>query len=444
MFAGTWYPKDKSTLSAMIDNFFEKSEKRQPVGKVKGVIVPHAGYTFSGSVAAEAFSVLDPADYDTVIILGPSHRYPLSKASILNVTHYKTPLGEIKLSEKRKKLLESDIINTIPKAHEQEHSIEIELPFLQKAIADFEIIPILVGQLDYNKLVKAISGIIDDRTLIVVSVDLSHYHPYDEAVKMDTSCIEGITSMDISILDRCEIDAPWAVATLMGIAQEKEWGNELRMYKNSGDVTNDKSKGVVGYSAIVFFEEQGINTNGRSFLLELARETLNHHYEEGTYPLLEKGMLASSLLEKKGCFVTLKKDHNLRGCIGHIIPQEPLYKCVIENSLNAALHDTRFQPVNGDELDDISIEISVLTVPEEIEYSSGEDLLEKIVPFKDGIILKSGLHQSTYLPTVWDQIPDKEKFLTNLCIKGGMSSDCWNHPAKTKVLRYRAQVFSEK
>ena len=132
----------------------------------------------------------------------------------------------------------------------------------------------------------------------------------------------------------------------------------------------------------------------------------------------------------------------LRGCIGHILPQEELYKCVMDNAINAAANDPRFQPVTEDELDDIDIEISVLTVPEKLDFSSGEDLKNKLKPMVDGVVLKRGFFQATYLPQVWEQLPAKELFLTNLCQKGGMSADCWNETS-TEVYTYQAFVFAE-
>lgn len=442
VFAGTWYPEDPQELSSVLEHFYSLSEKRQLDGRIAALLVPHAGYAYSGKVASEAFSQLEPGDYDTVIIIGPSHRHSLEGASILNVSHYSTPLGAVPLSPKRFALLESGVFETVPEAHSGEHSIEVELPFLQHSLEAFSIIPILVGPVDFLEFSKQIMKLLDERTLVVVSADLSHYHSYGEAVMLDSACLEGITSLNISSLNSCEIDAPWAVASLMYIAQQQEWLPVQLSYANSGDTSGEKSS-VVGYSAIAFIEEEGLNFRARELLLELSREALLRYYSTGEVPVLNEQMLAPSLLEKKGCFVTLEKNGSLRGCIGHILPVEPLYKCVLENTYNAAMNDARFSPVEEHELDGITIELSILSEPERLEYSSGEDLLEKIRPFTDGVILRSGMKQSTYLPSVWKQMPGKEEFLSSLCRKGGMEPGCWQHPESTEVQVYTAQVFSE-
>jgi hypothetical protein len=440
--AGYWYPAKEKELQAMVSGFYDRAKDAEIDGKVMALIEPHAGFVYSGQIAAYGFKQLRDK-YKTVIVLGPSHRYPLVEASILNVTHYKTPLGEIRLSSKVKELLKEDIIDTVPEAHAQEHSIESELPFLQEKLGDFELIPILVGQIDFKELANVLIKYTDENTLLVVSADLSHYHPYDEAVKLDTFCLNVIDKMDANRLNDCEIDARWAVAALFEIAKEKGWESKVIAYANSGDVTGDKSKGVVGYSAVAFYEEKGVKKEEQDFLLKLARETLEGYIKEGKVPEVNEDLVSEELMEKQGCFVTLEKNHQLRGCIGHIIPQKPLYQCVIENTVNAAVNDKRFMPVTEDELEDIEVEISVLTVPQELSYSSSDELLGLLRPGIDGIIILSGMYQSTYLPQVWLNFNnEKESFLSSLCQKGGAARDCWKD-MKTKVFTYQAQVFDE-
>lgn len=185
-----------------------------------------------------------------------------------------------------------------------------------------------------------------------------------------------------------------------------------------------------------------LNTEEKKFLLTLARRTLELYLEKKTLPEIDWEKVSPLLREKRGCFVTLEKQHRLRGCIGHLQPREPLIKAVLQNAVNAAVRDHRFPPVTREELDDLSIEISMLTVPKLLEHNGPEDLLAKLVPERDGVILKNSYHQSTYLPQVWKQLPQKEEFLSRLCLKGGGRADCWKDP-KTEIYIYRAQVFSE-
>jgi len=437
--AGTWYAGDYTTLKNNIETFLARAEDKN-IENLKALIVPHAGHSYSGQVAAEAFKQITE-DYETVIILGPSHKYPLKGVSILNVTHYKTPLGEIKLSDKVKEMLNEPVIESQPDAHANEHSIEIELPFLQKQLDDFELIPILVGSADVNALVELIEKYSDEKTLIVISVDLSHYHSYDEANELDSYSINTILNLSIENLQNCEIDAPWAIATLMYLSQKNNWKPKLLDYKNSGDVTGDKTRGVVGYASIAFYKE-GMGEQDKEFLLKLARQTLNSYVKEKNIPVVKESSISKELLEEKGCFVTLEKQENLRGCIGHIFPKEALYKCIIDNAVNAAVNDRRFWPVTEDELDDIEVEVSVLSVPKTLKFSSSEDLLSKLTPLKHGVVLNYGFRQSTYLPQVWEQIPEKETFLSSLCMKGGSKADCWKEP-DVEIETYTANVFSE-
>lgn len=440
VFAGAWYPGNAEELKATLDEYFSSVEEQEINGKIRALIVPHAGYAYSGRVAATGFKHLKD-DYETVIIMGPSHRYALSGASIMNFTHYATPLGEVKLSPKAEKLWKEKFIKPIPEADKEEHSIEIELPFLQEKLRNFELVPIVVGMVDVYNFSQALTKVIDEKTLIVVSADLSHYHPYDEAVRLDTYCTDAITRLDINGLSQCEIDAPWAVASLMLIARQKGWKAKLLIYKNSGDVTGDKKSGVVGYSAIVFYEEE-LTSEEKDFLIKLARSTLEDYLREGKRPVVITEQLTPNLKKIQGCFVTLHKNGQLRGCIGHILPQEELYNCVIDNAINAALHDPRFKPVTQDELKDITLDISVLSVPSQLDYSSPEDLLDKLRPLVDGVVLKQGWNQATYLPQVWEQIPDKKEFLSSLCAKAGLKTDCWKEK-ELQVYTYQALVFAE-
>lgn len=181
----------------------------------------------------------------------------------------------------------------------------------------------------------------------------------------------------------------------------------------------------------------------QDYLLALARKAVGRYLEKKETLEVDDEDLDPALKKERGCFVTLNKQEDLRGCIGHIEPQESLYKAVIDNAINAAVNDHRFNSVTSDELDQIAIEISILTVPQEVEFNSGQELKEKLREGVDGVILKRGVYQSTYLPQVWDQLPDREEFLRRLCRKGGMSQDCWQDPA-TEVHVYQAFVFSEK
>jgi len=431
--AGKFYPVEN--LREVVSSYLEKAEYEN-YGRLRGLVVPHAGYIFSGMVAAQGFKEI-PLGIRTVIILGPSHHLYFKGASISNYTHYKTPLGEVRISEKVNQLKEESLIVSVD--DRLEHSIEVEIPFLQVVLKDFEIIPIMVGDVNPKELADILLKYIDDNTLVVASSDLSHYYPYEVANELDKYCTEAIPDLDFSKMNYCQACGKIPILTLMYIAKKKGWYGYLLEYKNSGDTAGDKER-VVGYASIGFYE--GVNKENQKILLKLARNTLESYLKNRTLPQIDISSIPSTLKEKRGCFVTLHKKGELRGCIGSLLPQEELYKCVMRNAINAALRDLRFKPVSYDELKDIDIEVSVLTLPKILEFKTPEELLDKISK-KDGIILKSGIHQATYLPQVWEQIPHKELFLSHLCLKAGLPFECWKS-LDIEIKTYQAQVFSEK
>ena len=185
-----------------------------------------------------------------------------------------------------------------------------------------------------------------------------------------------------------------------------------------------------------------INKEEQKYITTLARNTLESYLKDKKTPQINKDMLSEKLTQKSGCFVTLTKDSQLRGCIGNILAQKPLYQCIIDNSISTAVHDSRFSTVTYDELDDIHIEVSILSAPQPLEFASPDDLLDKLTPLEDGVVINYGFHKSTYLPQVWEQLPDKTEFLTSLCKKDGAPGDCWKKE-NVKIETYQAQVFGE-
>jgi len=189
-------------------------------------------------------------------------------------------------------------------------------------------------------------------------------------------------------------------------------------------------------------QKQQIESKNRAFLLKLARKVIEQNSKNDIIPSKEIDQLSSVLKEKRGCFVTLTKNHNLRGCIGYILPIAPLYKAVIDNAYSAAFSDPRFPPVSKDEANNLHLEISVLSVPEKLDYNGKEDLLKKLIPLKDGVIIKKGFNSATFLPQVWEQLPKKDDFLGHLCLKSGLSPNEWEK-GTLEIEIYHAEVFEE-
>ena len=437
--SGQFYPSNAEKLESGILQYLSQVNKTEKPGKIRALISPHAGYIYSAPVAAYGYGMLEDETFSTVIILGTSHHVYLEGAALDNVSDFKTPLGLVPVSDKAGNLSKEQHFSVNHLAHEKEHSLEVQLPFLQKVLRNnFTILPIVIGRADPGELASVLEKYVDDDTLVIASSDLSHYYSYDKAVELDRNCVNGVNNLDNSMLSQCEACGLIPILTVMKIAENKGWSGKVLDYRNSGDTAGDK-KSVVGYMSAVFYD--GLSSDERSFLIELSRSVLESHVKNGVTPEIATE-IPERLKEVKGCFVTLNKNKQLRGCIGHIIPQEPLYQCVMDNTINAASNDPRFRPVATGELNDIEVEISVLTVPRTLRFSSPDDLLNRLVPLRDGVVLKSGRHQATYLPQVWEMIPDKSDFLSSLCEKGGADAGCWRDNVEISV--YQAEVFNEK
>jgi AmmeMemoRadiSam system protein B len=252
--AGYFYPDNKKELDKMIDDFLNKAKKLK-LGKVRAIIVPHAGYVYSGQVAAHGYKQIDET-YKKVFIIATNHsQYAIfSGASVPKFDYYETPLGKVKVSPAVKDLLKHDLFTSDEYAH-LTHVEEVQLPFLQKILKDFEIIPIVLSNLveeECKQLAEIIEKYLDD-ALVVISSDLSHYHPYEQAVKLDKNCISAIEKQDVEKTKTSEACGLDAILTLLYIAKTKKWKSKIIEYKNSGDVTGDKS-GVVGYASIAFYD----------------------------------------------------------------------------------------------------------------------------------------------------------------------------------------------
>jgi AmmeMemoRadiSam system protein A len=474
--AGLFYPADPKTLSVTIDALLAAASP-PPVKNVRALVCPHAGYEFSGLTAAFGYKELKGQPIHTVILLGPSHYAELTGAYIPPVVGYATPLGTVRISPKAAILAKAKGFTdaagcrvhrpdwwrqspqTLPAFGQDtpdtwEHSGEVEVPFLQKVLGDFELVPIVVGQADPEELADAIEPQLDDTTLVVASSDLSHYHSYEQAEGKDHACVQTICDLAVEQMPFQEACGRTPIMTVMYLARRLGWHATLLDYRNSGDTTGDKRQ-VVGYAAIAFSANQrtapmtsstsapsDLSPHDRTFLLELARRTVTQAVSGHELPRVDPASLSEVLAKPTGCFVTLTKRGQLRGCIGHILPQEPLAEAIVDTARGAALDDPRFPPVNPKELKDLHIEISVLTVPRPLSFSSPQDLLSKLRPHVDGVVLKIGPRLATYLPQVWEQIPDAQEFLSNLAQKAGCPPDAWKGPG-VEVLVYQVEAFEE-
>jgi AmmeMemoRadiSam system protein B/AmmeMemoRadiSam system protein A len=465
--AGLFYPADATVLAKTIDGLLEAAPAHH-IPRLKGLVCPHAGYPYSGPTAAIAYKLLAGRDIQTVLILGPSHYALFQGASVSDTDAYQTPLGIVPISAKAAQLAKTSPFVLEPQCPVQrpqwwalsskpappaghdtpdtwEHSVEVQVPFLQKTLSNFTILPVVFGNVDPEQAARVLAGVLDAKTIVVASSDLSHYYPYPAAKQLDSRCVQAICDMNIDAMQTQEACGKVPILTLMHLARAKGWKPQLLDYRNSGDTAGDKTA-VVGYAAIAFYEPapQNVDAKDRKFLLDLARRTLASVAANpaSSGPAVNPGDLSPILSETKGCFVTLTENGVLRGCIGHILPQEALGQAVVDNARSAATRDPRFQPVRPDEVNKIKIEISVLTVPQPLTFSSPADLLDKLEPGEDGVVLRIGPATATFLPQVWEQLPDKVQFLNNLSEKAGCAPNDWRG-ANVSVSIYHVEAFDE-
>ena len=471
--ADAFYPANPVTLSQMIADFFKKVKKEEAGGEIVAIISPHAGYIYSGQVAAYGFKMLEGLKFETVVVIAPNHISPFGGASVYNGAFYETPLGKIECDQEIAKQIANynKSVYLSDKGHSLyggrgEHSLEVELPFLQIVLGKFKLVPIIMGDQEYEtceKLADALSKALKDKeALIVASTDLSHFHPYDQAVKLDQVVIDHVNSFDSKGLfedvskGKCEAcGAGPMVATMLAAKKLGADKAKVLKYANSGDVTGDRS-GVVGYMSAVIYRsgdnpgeekkkedqsekvgvDMGLPEEEKQTLLNIARATIEHKLKEKETPDFK--IDSETLKENRGAFVTLEKDGHLRGCIGYIQAIKPLHLTIQEMALQAAFSDPRFPPVSEDELDKLHIEISVLTPLRRISN------VEEIQVGRDGIYIKKGFNSGLLLPQVaTDYGWDRNTFLEQTCYKAGLPPNAWKEKT-CEIYIFSADIFGEK
>ncbi|MFH0827313.1 MAG: AmmeMemoRadiSam system protein B [Candidatus Omnitrophota bacterium] len=455
--AGTFYPDNPEALSQMIDGFLAAATPEPIEGDIFALISPHAGYGYSGQVAAYGYKLIKGKTYKTVIVIGTSHQYGFIGVSVYPQGAFRTPLGDLLIDEEfTQKIINKDKqIFFEPRAFEKEHSLEIQLPFLQKTLTDFKIVPIIIGdgtlatcQNLAGLLKSAIGGRRD--VLVVASTDMYHGYDYDEADSVDQQTLFFLKNMDAQGLydglrgRKCELCGGFGVVTAIMLA--KELGHQklsVLKHTNSAYVTGERIKGrwTVGYTSCVIDQEKGggalLNKEQRKKLLEIARSSIETFLK--TDKKLEVAVQDPALLENMGAFVTLHDRQGLRGCIGHLIGKQPLYLTVRDMAVEAAVDDPRFSPLKLAELKEVEIEISALSPLKRV------DSADQIQLGTHGVLIIKGPNSGVFLPQVATETGwSKEEFLSSLCAhKAGLPADAWKDKA-TEIYIFTAEVFSEK
>ncbi len=461
--AGAFYPANPVQLTQMIDGYLAEAQRLEPEPTI--VIVPHAGYIYSGGVAAHSFKQALDRDYERVVILGFSHSYAygFDGAAVWPDGAWRTPLGDVPIDAALAQQILSAgpaVFTTDRAIHLDEHSLEVQVPFIQRVLPGIPIVPISIGRPTLENaqaIADALAQVLraSPRTLVVTSTDLSHYPRYPDAVRVDQASINAIVSLDPLALDAWDEEAmssrtpnlhttmcgkgPVMVSMLLARNIGAEQVNVIH-YANSGDTPEGEHGRVVGYAAIEFVKGKppALSDEDKAALLKLARATLDEYLGTRTRPAYEPASAAQQ--QPRATFVTLrdKHTHDLRGCRGEVFARYPLWESVQRVSILSATDDPRFRPMTHDELADMHIEISVLT-PMRLARRP-----EEVIVGQHGVMIRKGRHGGLFLPQVpVEQGWDRDEYLSTLCwMKAGLPADAWRKP-DTQLYIFEAEIFEE-
>tara|TARA_R110001583_G_scaffold71050_6_gene200620 strand:+ start:60915 stop:62390 length:1476 start_codon:yes stop_codon:yes gene_type:complete len=453
--AGTFYPADAKELRTTITKLMASATTHAPRESApKAIIVPHAGLVFSGAIAADGFATVVPAIHTIkrVVIIGPAHRMAFQGIAAADATAFATPLGTVPVDGAAiNSALALPQVQRLNEAHVQEHGLEIELPFIQHLFAgqpDVQIVPLLVSRCAAHQIEEVVEKLWGGpETLIVISSDLSHFHDDATARQMDDrtrQLIENFRAEELGFEDACGC---LPIVGLLRVARKRGMTVKTLSLQNSSATSGDTSR-VVGYGAWAFYDglasdpqnddindetdfvdttQNILNRHGKD-LLSLASQSIRHGLAQGGPLQPDTDRLPAPLQQPGACFVTLKQNGNLRGCIGSILAHRNLAQDVCENAFKAAFGDPRFNKITLDALnDDLEMSISVLSPPQPFPFANEADFIARLTPFEDGIILTDGNRRGLFLPQVWDQLPDPTDFVRHLKRKAGLPMDYWSN-----------------
>jgi len=438
--AGSFYPADPNVLAADLRRLLAAVPgPLQPAPKA--LIAPHAGYVYSGPIAATAYARLRDAhrDITRVVLIGPAHRVAFAGIGVSTAEAFRTPLGDVPLdADGIVEALSLPGVVTLDEAHRQEHSLEVHIPFLQMLLDRFTLLPLVAGDVPDGMVADVLEVLWGGpETLVVVSTDLSHYHAYDDANRRDHATAEAIARLDPDAFDHYGACGRTPLGGLLTLARRRHLRIETLDVRNSGDTAGPRDR-VVGYGAWALYEPSA-QPDLPDILLSLARHAIERRLSDRPRPL---SVPALPLLQEPGaCFVTLHKDGHLRGCIGSPLAWRPLGEDVTENAVRAAFSDPRFPPVGADEMFRIKLSLSLLTPPEPMSFADEDDLLDQLRPEVDGLIIEDGDRHALFLPAVWRQLPDRRDFLDHLKTKAGIPLD-YRSPT-LRASRFTAEEFHE-
>jgi len=441
--AGLFYPRDPRQLAAEVTELLDGVEQFEPkLDFPKALIVPHAGYVYSGPVAAAAYDAVAPGRgiIQRVVMMGPVHRVAVRGLALPGAEAFDTPLGRVPIdAQALRLLLDLPQVVTSAAAHAQEHSLEVQLPFLQRVLGGFSLVPFAVGDARPDEVAAVIERLWGGReTLFVLSTDLSHYHSYEEAKSIDGATVGRIARLATD-LDHDEACGATPLNGLLHVAKQRALRIRMLAACNSGDTAGGKGR-VVGYSSFALYEPDAVSQAeaGRA-LISIGRAAIA---QSVGLQAEAAAVDAQPWLKQSGAtFVTLMLDGKLRGCIGSLSAVRPLGEDVAENARRAAFHDPRFPALTRDEWPRCRVEVSLLSVPKPLRFADEADLLRQIRRGEDGLILECDGRRGTFLPQVWEGLPEPRQFLDEIKRKAGLPAD--TRLARCRIWRYRVHKWKQ-
>ena len=437
--AGQFYPADPGALASMVDELLAESAGGL-AGPPSAVILPHAGYRFSGAAVATAAALLRPGPA-RVIVVGPSHHHAFRGVALPVEDAMATPLGPIPLDPVCRTLTGQPDIAVVPEAHAREHGIEVELPFLQRRLGNITLIPLVVGDIAPARLAEILTPLWQPDTLLVVSTDLTHFLTARRAEESDLATARQV---ELGLPDRIgahEACGHRPLAAFLLLAARRGLRLIRRALTHSGAVTGDRNR-VVGYGAWTAHAPgtAAFAPKLRQDALRLAAQALTRRARQGRAPALHLPSFGTPLQSIGATFVTLTRDGRLRGCIGALKPHRPLAEDILTNAIKAGFEDPRYQPFDAESLAGTEIEIALLSPPTPLTIRDEADLLAQLTPGEDGLLLTDGRYRGTFLPKVWQSLDTPERFVAGLKIKAGLPKDHWSDTLE--IRRYRTETFA--
>ena len=417
--AGTFYPADKIELENLLDEFISETPKASDYSS-RAIIVPHAGYIYSGKLAVKGYQYLDK-NVKNIFIFAPAHYERIYGCAVVDYDVWETPLGEVVINkELNRQAGDFCECHTNNFAFEKEHSIDVQIPIIKKMFPNAQIIPILYGCENFKKLSETIKHFWDNKdNAFVISTDLSHFYPEKESKRIDNYTAKMIEENNTKDFEQEQACGAMGICGIVNFAAEKKYSFIRVGLTNSAAETGDSSR-VVGYGSWFLYEggkSEYIKEYFSDYAIKICKDSIKSGLNLESYlPENYPGVFD----EDGACFVTLKINDNLRGCIGSIIAHRPLIQDLYKNAHSSAFSDPRFKPLTIDEFQNVKISVSLLSKPERMSFKDEDDLLSQLVPRRDGLIIREGSYQSVFLPVVWEELSDKKEFLKHLKLKAGL------------------------